>query len=292
MKKNTLWMIGAVAASLVFFVAYGPISDALLVRGQTATPYTGEGPPVGLPDRSNDSRRADRLQRPRAQFIDPVAGDIRRSLDYRSTLIGLRANTRMNAAQRAALAEEIRVACAIVRRPDASAERVDDDPNRQPWIDALLSRCVGLTDADLEPRDLTREELAARNVQVPAVIEAIETKESALAIAEATLRTSVDARLIVESLRYLIQNNALPLDQIFQGVPLPAEPDLDAALLPAADWLACRRSQSCGSDGLWTLYTCAQFGCPKGSDLPTALFRTLPKAQYETAQRMVGWIEG
>ena len=285
MKKNTLWMLGATVGAVAFIAFYGTLSDALLVRGKTATEYVGDSPPMALPETIQPERA-------RSRMYDPRASDVRRSLDYRSSLIALRSDVTMNPAQRAALEEEVRVACAIVRRPDASADRVEDDPNRRPWIEALLARCVGLTEADLESRDMTREELAARNAQLPSVIEVIESRQAAIAVANATVRLSVDARLLVESLRYLIENEALPLDRIFQGVPIPAEPDLDAALLPAADWLACLRTKSCDADGLWTLYTCAQFGCPKGSDLPTALFRTLPRAQYEAAQRVVRWVDG
>ncbi len=284
MTRNTLWMIVAVLGSVAFVVFYETASDALLVRGKTATVYEGDAPPP-------ISQGTGRPARQRLRIYDPLASDVRRSLDYRSSLVILRSNPHVNPAQRAALEEEVRVACAIVRRPDASAERVDDDPNRQPWIEALMARCVGLTDADLESRDMTREELAARNVQLPSIIEAIESPQAAIAVANANVRLGVDARLLVESLRYLIENAALPLDDVFRGVPIPAEPDLDAALMPAADWLACQRTKSCDADGLWTLYTCAQFGCPRGSDLPTALFRTLPRAQYEAAQRIVRWVD-
>lgn len=285
MKASRLWALGAVIAAMALLALREPADETPPAAPDTKAALARDGGPEG------ESGVAYRSVR-RSETYDPVASDVRRSLDFRSALLRLRDHPGLDPAQRAALEEEVRIACAIVRRPDASAERVDDDPNRLPWINALLSRCVGLTDADLEPRDWPRDVLQARNAQLPGVIEVRESREVALEMAKVVVARSVDPRLLVESLRYLIEHDALPLDAVFPGVPIPAEPDLDAALLPAADWLACLRTRSCGADGLWTLYTCAQFGCPPGSDLPSALFRTLPRMQYEAAQRLVRWLDG
>ena len=284
MRGGRLWALGAVIVAITLVAFREPVDETALPGPDTKAALGRDGGPDG------ESGVASRPVR-RSENYDPMASDVRRSLDFRSALLRLRDHPGLDPAQRAALEEEVRIACAIVRRPDASAERVDDDPNRLPWINALLSRCVGLTDADLEPRDWPRDVLQARNAQLPGVIEVRESREAALQMAKVVVARSVDPRLLVESLRYLIEPDALPLDGIFPGVPIPAEPDLDAALLPAADWLACLRTRSCGADGLWTLYTCAQFGCPPGSDLPSALFRTLPRTQYEAAQRLVRWLD-
>jgi hypothetical protein len=285
MKASRLWALAVLITAIALVALREPADQSARSGLDTKAALARDGGPEG------ESGLAYRVVR-RSATYDPVASNVRRTLDFRSALVRLREHPGLDPAQRAALEEEVRMACAIVRRPDASAERVDDDPNRLPWINALLVRCVGLTDADLEPRDWTGDVLQARNAQLPGVVEVRESREAALEMAKVVVARSADPRLLVESLRYLIEHDALPLDEVFSGVPIPAEPDLDAALLPAADWLACRRTQSCGADGLWTLYTCAQFGCLPGSDLASALFRTLPRMQYEAAQRLVRWLEG
>jgi hypothetical protein len=189
-----------------------------------------------------------------------------------------------------ALTEETRVACSIVRRPDASARRVESDPNRRDWLDHLLRRCAGLLDSDLASPLDSPEALNQRSRQLPLVAALAASIESGVELAQSHLFLSADSQLIAESLRFLLEQERLPLAEIFPGIYRPSPADIDAALIYAADWIACERSESCGADGLWTLYTCAQFGCPAGSDLPRALYRILPAQQYEIAQRLVRWV--
>lgn len=217
------------------------------------------------------------------------AHQLRLSEDLRGALETARRQLDPDAPQLYALNEEVRVACAIARRPDASAARVEADPNRRIWIDQLLRRCAGLLDADLAPPVESPRALSLRNALSPEMVAAFDSEADAERLSLGHVRTSIDADLITSGLRFLLEHQKLPLQEIFKGVVIPAQADLDAALLPASDWVACARSNACSYNGLWTLYTCAQFGCPAGSDLPRALERMLPIEQFEAAQRIAQW---
>lgn len=218
-----------------------------------------------------------------------LAGTLRQAIDLRSALENMRSQLHPDAPLLHALSEEVRVACSVARRPDAESVQVEGDPNRRIWIDALMRRCAGLRDADLQPPELTGEALRLWNRQLPEYVAFRESMPVALQLAREQAEHSPDARMIIESLRFLLDHGELPMHDIFVGVLLPTRADIEAALIAAADWIACERSGACGADGLWTLYTCAQFGCPVGSDLPLALFRTLPAQQFEIAQRLTHW---
>lgn len=240
-------------------------------------------------------RSADMSAAPAATLRLPeqqLAQALRLSPDYRAGLETLRARRQPDDPLLAALTEEVRTACAIARRPDASSARVEADPNRARWVAELMHRCAGLRDDDLASPEQTPQAAELRNRQLPLVVAARGHPEAARQLARENVGASVDAILLVESLRYLLDTHALPLDTIFAGVPQPPRTDIDNALIAAADWIACARSAACGDDGLWTLYLCAQFGCPPGTDLPRALYRTLPPQQFEIAQRIVRWALG
>jgi hypothetical protein len=242
--------------------------------------------------------------RPQASVADPDPGPqprgitlrddlsvlaLRRARDLRSALESARRQLPSDSPLLRSLTEETRVACSIVRRPDASARRVESDPNRREWIDQLLRRCAGLLDSDLALPLPSAAALTQWSRQLPWVAASADSIESGVELAQSHLFISADSQLIAESLRFLHDQERLPLVVIFPGLDTPSAADIDAALMYAADWIACDRSDSCGADGLWTLYTCAQFGCPEGSDLPRALYRILPAQQYEIAQRLVRW---
>lgn len=263
------------------------LAGALVARrmappaGLPRTPTPLAALPAALPD-------ATPLRLPEQQ----LAQALRRSGDYRAGLEMLRARRAADDPLLAALTEEVRTACATARRPDASNARVEADPNRAPWLGELMRRCSGLRDADLAPPEPGPVATELRNLQLPLVLAGRGEPEAALALAREHARGSVDSVLLVESLRYLLDAQVLPVDTIFAGVPVPPRTDIDNALIPAADWIACARSAACGPDGVWTLYLCAQFGCPPGTDLPRALYRTLPPQQFEIAQRIVRWAMG
>lgn len=218
-----------------------------------------------------------------------LAHDLRLAVDFRAGLEALRARRHPDDPLLGSLSEEVRTTCAIARRPDASSVRVEADPNRARWVDALMRRCAGLRDEDLATPEQTPAASERRNLQLPLVLAARGQPEQALALAREHIAGSIDAALLAESLRYLLDARKLPLQRIFAGVPIPARTDIDNALIAASDWIACARSEACGANGAPTLYLCAQFGCPPGTDLPRALYRTLPPQQFEIAQRTVRW---
>lgn len=221
--------------------------------------------------------------------IQGVARSVRRAHDLRGALESLRRQYSADAPILHSLTEEVRVACAIVRRPDASAWRVENDPNRRFWIDELLRRCAGLLDSDLAPPAPSAAALAQWNQQLPLIAAIRVSLEAGVELAGKHVASSTDPRLIADSLRFLLDQGRLPLAQVFSGVQLPPQADIEESLIYAADWIGCLRADACAADGLWTLYTCAQFGCPAGSDLPRALYRILPAQHYEIARRIVQW---
>ncbi len=221
--------------------------------------------------------------------IDSTTMTVRRAADIRGALEATRRQLDADSPMLSSLAEEARVACSIVRRPDASARRVESDPNRRVWLDQLLRRCAGLIDTDLAPPSPSGSALEMWNQQLPLVAALRTSIDAGEELAQQHLARSADPRLLAESLRFLLDQERLPLAQIFRGVAPPSRVDIEAALIFAADWIGCLRSDSCAADGLWTLYTCAQFGCPDGSDLPRAYYRILPAQQYEIAWRLVRW---
>ncbi|MGE4072530.1 MAG: hypothetical protein AB7E72_15280 [Lysobacterales bacterium] len=247
--------------------------------GNAATPAPGpaEAPLPDWPKPASDEARQ--------------ASQVRTAADLRSALEAARRALPVDAPQLHALAEEVRVSCSVARRPDASSRRVDDDPNREPWISELMRRCAGLLDSDLDPPPDYGPQTAQRNAELPDWVEAFVSQQAALEISWRHLHGTADASLLAAALRFLLEHDALPMSRIFAGTVVPARADIDNALIPAADWIACSRSASCGSQGIWTLYTCAQFGCPPGADLPLALYRLLPPQQFEIAQRIVRWAQ-
>lgn len=254
-------------------------------------------PPVPVPAAAATTSEASRAQ-PAPPVVTlrmpehQLAHALRRAVDYRTALEALRARRSGDDPLLATLTEEVRTACAIARRPDAASASVEADPNRARWVYELVRRCAGVRDSDLAEPEPSPTATELRNRQLPLVIANRGDAAAAGALAREHLAASVDTGLLVESLRYLLEARALPLDAIFAGVEQPPRTDIDNALIPAADWIACARSAACGADGVWTLYLCAQFGCPAGTDLPRALYRTLPPQQYEIAQRIVRWVQG
>lgn len=220
---------------------------------------------------------------------DPLVQSLRRASDLRGALESARRQLAPDSPMLHSLTEETRVACSIVRRPDASARRVEGDPNRRVWIDQLLRRCAGLLDTDLAPPMPSVQALDQWNRELPLMAALRISLQAGDDLAWWHIANSADPPLIAESLRFLLDQQRLPLSEIFPGQAAPARADVEAALIYAADWIGCARSDSCAADGLWTLYTCAQFGCPAGSDLPRAYYRILPAHQYEVARRLVLW---
>lgn len=188
------------------------------------------------------------------------------------------------------LHEEIRLACGLVHRPDGLSARVDLDAMRRPWLDALQQRCAGLPASALQEVAATDPALQAWRTVLPAKVARDQGPLAAEQAAWRLLRESADAVLLHEALRHLQLSGALPRERIFPAASRPVTADLDALLLPAADLVACQRSASCGPDGLWTLYSCAQLGCPPHSDLAAALHWQLPRLPYENVRRLAGWL--
>lgn len=278
--------------STLMVVLAGLLLLTQLVRG-----HLNFAPPPRVLATSPPAQRVNAVVEPGVESgtrtpIHFAARSVRRAHDLRGALESARRQFAPDAPMLQSLSEEVRVACAIVRRPDASAWRVEGDPNRRIWLDELLRRCAGLLDADLAPPSPSLSALELWNQQLPLIAAVRHSLEVATRLAREHLVHSADPRLIAESLRFLLDQKGLPLEQIFAGVQLPASADIEESLIFAADWIACIRSDACAADGLWTLYTCAQFGCPDGSDLPRALYRILPAQQYEIARRIVHWANG
>jgi len=217
------------------------------------------------------------------------AAAVRNAVDYRSALQELSARSLDWDIARVTAHQEVRSACALVHQPDSASPRVDMDPNRRPWLDRLQQRCAGLPPDALAPLPYDDPAQQAWIAQVPELVAAQHGRSAALRHSDELLRHSVDTRLLHEALRYALVEGQLPLEQIFTGASPPVNADVELALVNAADWIGCERSGSCGTQGLWTLYTCAQFGCPAGSDLPTALQRITPPWQYEITRAIAMW---
>lgn len=158
------------------------------------------------------------------------ASQVRTAADLRSALEAARRALPGDAPQLHALAEEVRVSCSVARRPDASSRRVDDDPNREPWISELMRRCAGLLDSDLDPPPDYGPQSSQRNAQVPDWVEAFVSQQAALDLSWRHLRDSTDASLLAAALRYLLEHDALPTSRIFVGLGAPAPADIDNAL--------------------------------------------------------------
>lgn len=220
----------------------------------------------------------------------PRSAQIRRALDYRSALQTLNARSLDWDVARVTAHQDVRIACTLVHRPDRASPKVDMDPNRRPWLDQLQRRCSGLAAAMLEPLPFDDPALRAWSALVPESVAARLGRSVALRHSDDLLRHSVDVRLLYAALRFRLVEGELPLDQIFVGSQPPVSADIELALVNAADWIGCQRSESCGSDGLWTLYTCAQFGCPAGTDLPSALQRISPQWQYQISRSVANWV--
>jgi hypothetical protein len=265
---------------------------ALLLGNHLRMQWIASTIPIALPTHQPAAAAAtsDAPEMPNSAVpIDPTASAVRRAADIRGALESTRRQLDPDSPLLSSLSEEARVACAIVRRPDASARRVESDPNRRVWLDQLLRRCAGLLDTDLAPPNPSESAIALWNQQLPLIAALRASIDAGDKLAQQHIVRSADPRLLAESLRFLLDQERLPLAQIFHGVAPPSRVDIEAALIFAADWIGCLRSDSCGADGLWTLYTCAQFGCPDGSDLPRAYYRILPAQQYEIARRLVRW---
>ncbi len=223
--------------------------------------------------------------------VQPEPASVRNASRYAPALASLLALPGAERPWLKTLHDEVRMACALVHRPDGVSARVDLDASRRPWLDALEQRCGGLPPGMLEPLAGNDPIQQAWRRNVPANREAEAGPAAAYQLAIELLRQSADAALLHEALRHLLADGALPLAQIYPGRVPPVRIDLEAALAPAADLVACRRSASCGPEGLSTIYLCAQLGCPAGSDLDQALRWLLPRAQHENALRMASWVE-
>ncbi len=227
-----------------------------------------------------------------AVTVQPEPASVRNASRYAPALARLLALPGPERPWLKTLHDEVRMACALVHRPDGASARVDLDASRRPWLDALQQRCGGLPPEMLEPLAGNDPIQQAWRQTVPANREVEAGAAAAKRLAVELLRESADAALLHEALRHLLADDDLPLEQIYRGRTPPVRIDLEAALAPASDLVACRRSASCGAEGLSTIYLCAQLGCPPGSDLDQALRWLLPKAQYENALRMAHWVEG
>jgi hypothetical protein len=282
---NRQWLIIPVAAiAMTALLLLG-----LHLRGYWSAPIEPATAPTEVAA-SEHGTTAGRGDMPTLQIpVDDAAMAFRRASDVRGALEVARRRFAADSPMLRSLSEEARVACSIVRRPDASARRVEGDPNRRVWLDQLLRRCAGLLDSDLAPPNPSANALAQWNRQLPQSAAFRFSLESGVDLAHEHLIRSADPSLLAESLRFLLDHERLPLSEIFAGVSVPSSGDIEASLIFAADWIGCVRGDSCSADSLWTLYTCAQFGCPDGSDLPAAYYGILPAQQYEIARRLAVW---
>lgn len=278
-----LTLLAALAAALLWQLVWHPASRLLSIGDPPAALTSSVQAPGAAPTLAAAAQAV-------TGTASATATELRNALDYRSALLHLRASLAADTPLLRSLHEEVRVACSNVLLPDPVQRRVEDDRNRRPWLDRLRVRCSGIQSSDLDTPLWTETGLAAWQAQLPATHLALAGDEAAATQARRLLRDSVDAGLLAEALRHALLRGQLPLAEIYAGLPIPPRSDLEAAILPAADWIACLRSAACGSEALWTLHTCAQHGCPPGSDLPAAYHRLLPRQQYENAAALVRWL--
>lgn len=276
--------IGLILLAIVvgWLIAQGPV--------RVAQP-TPQPPTLVVPHAPSPGQRATavsaRWMWPHSQVHDSAHGRIRTAQRYAPALRALQDGPAASAALYKSLHDEVRIACTLVHQPDGASARVDLDATRRPWLDVLQQRCAGLPSAYLQPLAADHPAQRAWRALLPAnqVNEAdAQTRASAL------LNGSADSALLHEALRFQLGRERLPLARIYAGQTPPVRVDLEAAVAPAADLVACARAASCGSEALWTLHYCAQLGCPAGSDLDQALRWLLPKAQYENARRLAAWV--
>jgi hypothetical protein len=223
----------------------------------------------------------------RVPVRDSTHASVRNAQRFAPVLRQLQAERSTDDASLKTLHDEVRIACALVHQPDGTSARVDLDASRRPWLDALQQRCAGLPAEHLQPLPVDHPAQRAWRALIPANQA---SQAQALALSDALLDGSADAGLLHEALRFRLAHGQLPVAGIYAGLSPPVEVDLEAAFAPAAELIACAHAGSCASDSLWTLYTCAQLGCPAGSDLDQALRWLLPKAQYENARRLAAWV--
>jgi hypothetical protein len=222
--------------------------------------------------------------------IQPELDNVRNASRYAPALADVMAQAAPGRPWLKTLHDEVRMACGLVHRPDGASARVDLDASRRPWLDALQQRCGGLPPSMLTPLRADDPIQHIWRQHVPANREAEAGAAAADALALDLLRESADSALLHEALRHLLAQDRLPMPRIYPGRSPPVRVDLEAALAPAADLVACRRSASCGSGGLSTLYLCAQHGCPPGSGLEQAMRWLLPRAQHENVLGMAEWV--
>jgi hypothetical protein len=203
----------------------------------------------------------------RVPVRDSTHASVRNAQRFAPVLRQLQAERSTDDASLKTLHDEVRIACALVHQPDGTSARVDLDASRRPWLDALQQRCAGLPAEHLQPLPVDHPAQRAWRALIPA-----------------------NQASQAQALRFRLAHGQLPVAGIYAGLSPPVEVDLEAAFAPAAELIACAHAGSCASDSLWTLYTCAQLGCPAGSDLDQALRWLLPKAQYENARRLAAWV--
>ncbi len=218
-----------------------------------------------------------------------VAGSVRRALDLRSALIRLRQERDPADPLLLSLVEEVRIACALIKRPDTAFAAVEDDPNRSRWREQLAARCSGVDAGDLAEANWPRATWIAWEARMPSAIAREQGPAAGVAAAHAAIAQSPETRVLADALRFLVKSDALPLEEIFAATEVPTRIDLEAIALTAADWIACERAAACDTTALATLNHCTQFGCPVGSDLQRALMRSLPRMHFEAARRLVLW---
>ena len=223
--------------------------------------------------------------RPDAQ--GEVAASVRRALDLRSALIRLRQERDPADPLLLSLIDEVRVACALIKRPDAAFAAVEDDPNRSRWREQLAARCSGVDAGDLAEANWPRATWMAWEARMASAIAREQGAAAGIAAARAAIAQSAESRVLADALGLLIKTDALPLDEIFVASEVPTRIDLEAIALTAADWLACERAAACDARALATLNHCTQFGCPAGSDLQRVLMRSLPRMHFEATRRIV-----
>lgn len=281
MKTSSRLIVGSVAlAALLWWLG---AQRPLTVPARVAPAATSE------PAQKFEKAVASELPPLRPDAQGAAAASVRRAPDLRSALIRLRQERDPADPLLLSLVEEVRVACALIKRPDAAFAAVEDDPNRSHWREQLAARCSGIDASDLAEANWPRATWLAWEARMPSAIAREQGPAAGVAAARAAIAHSPETRVLADALRFLIRADALPVDAIFVASEVPTHIDLEAIALTAADWLACERAAACDATALATLNHCTQFGCPAGSDLQRALMRSLPRLHFEAARRLVLW---
>lgn len=276
-----IFVVGTLAWALY---GYSPSKSSTAPNGQDRTQVSGNEESVS---QEVGKRRRDQSSAGYAGVADLAPADVVVAIEngatVREAIEAQSVNGVLQSEAAAELARQAAYACSGPMDPYRHADSdISVDVSRAWAIARLIELCVDF-DAQQFSYDKRRPS--------PQVVAKTAGKEAALAAAAQNLSESASMVELVDSVQFLVENNALPSEAISPEFRELGLQDVLDTSTRAASLIACDEFGGCGPQSLEVAVMCAHVGCNEGLGYREALRVGLPDRDYQRTMALYRWMK-